>query len=63
MLVLTRKIGETVRIGDQITITVLAVQGGQVRLGVSAPRSISVQREEVFDRIASAGERMKAEQD
>ncbi len=53
MLILTRKIGETVRIGDQIAVTVLAVHGNQVRLGVSAPRSISVHREEIYDRLAA----------
>ena len=51
MLILTRRIGETVMIGDEVTVTVLRVKGNQVRLGVNAPKSISVQREEIFHRI------------
>jgi carbon storage regulator len=52
MLVLTRRVGEIVRIGDDVTVTVLAVKGGsQVRLGVEAPKNISVHREEIFERI------------
>ncbi len=51
MLILTRKVGETVTIGDAVTVTVLGVKGGQVRLGVQAPREVAVHREEVHDRI------------
>ena len=51
MLILTRRIGEVVRIGDDISITVLGVQGHQIRIGISAPRQVPVHREEVFDRI------------
>ena len=51
MLILTRKIGETMRIGDDVSIVVLGYKGGQVRLGVEAPRSVSVHREEVYARI------------
>ncbi len=51
MLILTRKIGETVHIGDDVTFTVLDVRGDQVRVGVNAPREIAVHREEVFCRI------------
>jgi len=51
MLVLTRRPGERVRIGDDITVTVLAIKGAQLRLGFSAPRNISVHREEVYQRI------------
>ena len=51
MLILTRRVGETVMIGDSITVTVLRVKGNQVRLGVNAPKSVSVQREEIFHRI------------
>jgi carbon storage regulator len=51
VLILTRRIGETVMIGDEVTVTVLRVKGNQVRLGVNAPKSISVQREEIFHRI------------
>ena len=51
MLILTRKIGETVVIGDEITLTILGVKGNQVRVGVKAPRDVSVHREEVYMRI------------
>ncbi len=51
MLILTRRIGETVMIGDDVTVTVLRVKGNQVRLGVNAPKTVSVQREEIFNRI------------
>lgn len=51
MLILTRRVGETMVIGDEVGITVLAVKGNQVRLGVKAPREISVHREEIFQRI------------
>ena len=51
MLILTRKIGETVVIGDEITLTVLGVKGNQVRVGVKAPRDVSVHREEVYMRL------------
>ena len=51
MLILTRRVGETVMIGDEVAVTVLRVKGNQVRLGVNAPKSISVQREEIFHRI------------
>ncbi len=55
MLILTRRIGETVMIGDEVTVTVLRVKGNQVRLGVNAPKSVSVQREEIFHRIKREG--------
>lgn len=51
MLILTRRVGETVMIGDEVTVTVLGVKGNQVRLGVNAPRSVAVHRQEIYDRI------------
>ena len=51
MLILTRRVGETVMIGEDITVTVLGVKGNQVRVGVNAPRNIAVHREEIFERI------------
>ncbi|MFO1400180.1 MAG: carbon storage regulator CsrA [Steroidobacteraceae bacterium] len=51
MLILTRRVGEKVMIGDDVSVTVLRVKGNQVRLGVEAPKSVSVQREEIFNRM------------
>ena len=51
MLVLTRRVGETIRVGEEVTITVLGIRGNQVRLGIEAPLSIAVHREEIFERI------------
>ena len=51
MLILTRRVGETLMIGDEVTITVLGVKGNQVRIGVNAPRDVAVHREEIYERI------------
>ena len=51
MLILTRRVGETLMIGDNVSVTVLRVKGNQVRLGVNAPKDVSVHREEIYDRI------------
>jgi carbon storage regulator len=56
MLILTRRVGETVMIGDKVTVTVLGVKGNQVRIGVDAPRDVAVHREEIFERIRREGD-------
>ena len=54
MLILTRRVGESLMIGDDVTITVLGVKGNQVRIGVKAPKEVAVHREEILDRIAGS---------
>ena len=51
MLILTRRIGETLKVGDDVSVTVLGIKGSQVRLGINAPKDVSVHREEVYDKI------------
>jgi carbon storage regulator len=53
MLILTRRAGETVMIGSDVTITVLGVKGNQVRIGINAPKEVAVHREEIYERIKS----------
>ena len=56
MLILTRRVGETVMIGEEVTVTVLGVKGNQVRIGVNAPKHVAVHREEIFERIKREGD-------
>ncbi len=51
MLILTRRVGETLMIGDDVSVTVLGVKGNQVRLGINAPKDVAVHREEIYERI------------
>ncbi|MBM4191452.1 MAG: carbon storage regulator CsrA [Gammaproteobacteria bacterium] len=55
MLILTRRVGETVMIGEEMSITILGVKGSQVRVGINAPKNVAVHREEIFERIKSEG--------
>jgi len=60
MLILTRRVGETLVIGDEVTVTVLGVRGNQVRLGVNAPKHVAVHREEIYQRIQNESEGLKS---
>lgn len=51
MLILTRRVGETLMVGDDVTVTVLGVKGNQIRIGINAPKDVEVHREEIYQRI------------
>ena len=55
MLILTRRVGESLMIGDQVNVTVLGIKGNQVRIGVNAPKDVAVHREEIYQRIQQEG--------
>ena len=66
MLILTRRVGESVVIGEDVTVTVLGVKGNQVRIGINAPKHVAVHREEIFERIKNgraAGDRAGSDSD
>ena len=60
MLILTRRVGETLMIGDEVSVTVLSAKGNNIRIGINAPKEVSVHREEVYQRIANANQDTQA---
>jgi len=56
MLILTRRVGETLKVGNDVDVTVLGVKGNQIRIGIKAPKSVAVHREEIFERIQREAE-------
>jgi len=58
MLILTRRVGQTVKIGDDVDVVVLGVKGNQIRIGITAPKNVPVHREEIFERLSQASNRL-----